>query len=230
MTELSIIIPAYNEESVIVEALKEISNTLTGRDYQILVVDDGSTDKTAKLVKGIDMKRVKLIQLEKNKGKGAAIRKGVMQAKGELILFTDADQSTSIDHLFLFLEEIETCDIVIGSRTLPKSKISKKQPLYKHILGKLGNLVIRLTLKLPYTDTQCGFKLFKRKAAKEIFNKLSFEGWSFDFEVLKIADKKGYKVKEIPVTWENNPDTAVKLSDYLETLKSLFLIKKRHDS
>ena len=230
MLKLSIIIPAYNEEDRIKSGLEEIDKNLSGKDYEILVVDDGSTDKTGEIVKNIDIEKVNLIQLKENKGKGAAVKEGVMRSSGEYILFTDADQSTSIDHVHKFLKEIKSYDIVIGSRSLPKSKITKKQPLYKRILGQLGSIIIRTTLNIPYKDTQCGFKLFRSAIAKEIFNEISCSGWAFDFEVLKIANNRGYKVKELPVVWENNPNTKVNLKDYLETLRNLFfIIKSQND-
>lgn len=228
MPKLSVIIPAYNEEDKIKSGLEEIDKKLSGKDYEILVVDDGSTDNTAKIVRDTNIKKVNLIQLKKNKGKGAAVREGVMQSRGEYVLFTDADQSTPIDHIFEFLREIKSHDIVIGSRALPESAIVKKQPLVKRILGHLGSIIIRLILKLPYKDTQCGFKLFKSRVAKEIFNEISCLGWAFDFEVLKIADNRGLRVKEMPVVWKDNPDTKVNFKDYLIVLKKLFLIKKRY--
>ena len=224
--KLSIIIPAYNEENVICSTLEEIQGALDNNN-EIIVVDDGSTDKTSDLVIE-NFPNVKLIRISKNKGKGAAVKKGVMNASGDLILFLDADGSTPFHHVFDFLETIKNYDIVIGSRTLPESNIIKKQPLYKVFLGKCGNLLIRFILNINYSDTQCGFKMFRRDSAREIFSKLQCNKWAFDFEVLKIAQLKNMSVKEIPVSWKNDPNTNVSFLDYFTTLKNLIEIKLRY--
>jgi dolichyl-phosphate beta-glucosyltransferase len=228
--KISIIIPAYNEEkiinSTIIDIKKKIKNN--GLDYEIIVVDDGSSDNTSEIVNNMKEEGVMLIKLKTNQGKGGAVKAGIYKSSGDFLLYTDADNSTSIDHLFDFLPYIKEYDIIIGSRSLPKSKIIIKQPLYKIVIGKIGAILIKKILDLDYHDTQCGFKLFNSKIAKEIFKEVDCSRWAFDFELLKIAKIKKIKVKEMPVTWINNFDTKVKMIDYIETLKSLFIIWKKY--
>ncbi len=229
--EISIIIPAYNEEKNIESTIGEIRRELKGKkfNYEIVVVDDGSTDNTCDKVKTIKDPNIRLIRFVKNKGKGEALKAGLLAANEKLRLYTDADNSTSITHLFDFLPHIQGYDIIIGSRGLPKSKIDKRQPFYKEILGKSGNLLIRKILKLSYADTQCGFKLFTKEAVEKVIPEARCSGWGFDFEILKIAEIKKIRVKELPITWKNSPDSAVGFFDYFKTLKSLLKIKKRYD-
>lgn len=231
-TDLSIIIPAYNEEKVILSTVNDIVSTLNKNrkkcNYEIIVIDDGSIDNTAKLIKDIQINNVKLIQFLKNKGKGAAVKKGMLSANGEFCLYTDADNATPVNNLLHFEKYINSYDVIIGSRVLPESTIIKKQPLYRIIIGRVGNFLIRKILKINYFDTQCGFKLFTKKAVKKVFPKVHSSGWAFDFEVLKIAEEYGFKIKELPVTWKNNPDSKIKLVDYLKILKDLFFVWKRH--
>ncbi len=229
--KISIIIPAYNEEKNIKATLKCIEHEFKGKffNYEIIVVDDGSTDKTSKLVEEIKTPNIKLIKLDKNKGKGKAVKTGLMKAEGALCLYTDADNSTPITHLFDFLPYLQEYDIIIGSRSLPKSKITKRQPFYKEFLGKGGNLLIKKFLKLNYKDTQCGFKLLKKNVVKKVIPQLQCPRWGFDFELLKASEIEGFKIKELPITWRNNSKSAVSFFDYFKTLKNLLEVRKKYD-
>ena len=228
--EISIIIPAYNEERNIESTLAEIDERMSSSSltYKIIVVDDGSTDKTAKLVRKLNIKNLKLISFPKNKGKGRAVKAGMLASRGKWRLQMDADNSTKIEELFNFLEHTDKFDIIIGSRVLPESKIIKRQPFYRILMGRLGSFLTRRILKIEQKDTQCGFKLFSKEAAEKIFPKTISEGWALDFEVLFLAKKAEFKVKEVPVTWSDDRVSSVKIPNYLETLGELFTVREVH--
>lgn len=229
---LSIIIPAYNESERLPLTLVDMDKRLAGvkYSYEIIVVNDGSTDNTAEIVKKMAaaVKNLKLIDNRVNQGKGGVVKQGMLLAKGEYRLFTDADNSVSIDHFDRMVPYLsasggsdkskgEVYDVVIGSRAVKGSKLEPPQPFYRQILGKVGNLQIQI-LNLPgIWDTQCGFKAFSEKAAEKIFSVSKINGWGFDIEALALARHFGYKIKEIPVLWINNTQSKVKLSAYLKT-------------
>jgi len=213
---LSIVIPAYNEEDRIGTSLTKIYNFLKKRnyDFEIIVVDDGSKDKTLNLLSEYSQNIPNLIVLknESNQGKGFSVKKGVLNSKGDIILFTDADLSTPIgelDKLIYWLDE--GYPISIGSRDLPESQVNRHQAWYREFMGKIFNRIIRLILNLDYHDTQCGFKCFRNDAALEIFKGLRLCGFSFDVEMLFIAKHRGIKVKEVPIRWHNSPESKVKI-------------------
>jgi len=220
---LSVVIPAYNEEKRIGKTLLATNEYLTKQsyDYEILVVNDGATDNTAKVVTDLtsQVKNLKLIDNKENHGKGWVVKQGMLEAKGDIRLFTDADNSTSIDqfgNMIPFLNE--GYDIVIGSRRVEGSKIAVHQPFYKELLGRLGNLWIRIFAVGGIGDTQAGFKAFTAKAAEIVFNKTTIVMWGFDFEALAIAKKHKLKIKEMPIAWINDAISHVKLSSYIKTL------------
>ena len=221
---LSVIIPAYNEEKRISETLKSIDGYLSRQnyDYEILVVSDGSKDGTSNLVRGLgsDIKGLRLIDNKENHGKGYVVRQGMLDAKGDLRLFTDADNSTSIEHLDKFLPYInEGFDVVIGSIAVAGHKVaSGSEPLWRRILGKVGNLFIQIMAVPGVYDTQRGFKLFTEKAVQDIFPKLTITRWGFDVEVLALARKFGHKIKELPVDWKNDPNSKVGIKAYVQVL------------
>ncbi len=221
---LSVIIPAYNEEKRIGETLKSIDAYLRRQnyDYEIIVVSDGSKDETARLVRGLEteIKGLRLIDNPDNHGKGYVVKQGMLEARGDLRLFTDADNSTSIDHLDKFIPYInEGFGVVIGSIAVAGHKVaSGSEPIWRRVLGKLGNLFIQIIAVPGVYDTQRGFKLVTAKAAQQIFPKLTITGWGFDIEMLALARKYGYKIKELPVDWKNDPNSKVGLKAYIQVL------------
>jgi len=206
---ISIVIPAFNEEKRILPTLELVDNYLSRQDYksEIIVVDDGSSDNTVDIVKAFiqDNKSINILLNGKNRGKGFSVKNGILSAKGEYIFFTDADLSTPI-------EEIEKClpflkqenDIVIGSRGLVDSEIVVHQPWYRELMGKTFNVFVSSILMKGITDTQCGFKGFKKETVKPIFDNCLVEGFSFDVEIIYLAKKNGFIIKEIPVKWTNS--------------------------
>ncbi len=204
--DLSIVIPAYNEEKRILETLNRITDYFKNRSevYEIIVVNDGSTDKTKELIEDFLKKNNFMSQI--------AVRTGVLSSIGELILFTDADLSTPIEEYEKLLSYIRNgYDIAIGSRALKESKIVVRQPFYREIAGKAFNKVVQLLTVKGINDTQCGFKLFKGDVGREIFSKCNLNGFSFDFEFLFYAKKLNYKIIEVPVIWMHREHSKVKL-------------------
>jgi dolichyl-phosphate beta-glucosyltransferase len=231
--DISVVIPAYNEERRILPTLEKAYGYFRTEipDFEIIVVDDGSKDKTAGIAEKFSGRypRVKLLRHEKNRGKGAAVRTGVMASKGKLVLFSDADLSTPVDETEKMKKAIdEGCDVVIASRALEGSDIVIPQPLYRRFIGRIFPCFVRLVVMRNFRDTQCGFKLFKGEAAKTLFADLETEGFAFDVEILYRAVRRGMKVKEVPVSWENSDISRVNLlRDPFRMLTSLFLIKRR---
>jgi dolichyl-phosphate beta-glucosyltransferase len=213
---ISVIIPAYNEEQRIVPTVRRISEYLKDnwRDYEIVIVDDGSTDGTAKAVEELSggLPNVSLLRSEKNRGKGSAVKKGVLLSRGELLLISDADLSTPIEEVEKLLPFMdEGFDIVIGSRGLGASEIDVRQPWYREGMGKTFNVLVRVLLMGGIKDTQCGFKLFRGDVARNVFEKSRIEGFSFDVEVLFLAGKMGCGIKEVPIRWINSPASKVRI-------------------
>jgi dolichyl-phosphate beta-glucosyltransferase len=227
---LSIIIPAYNEAERIPKTLLSIDKYLSqaGFSYEIIVVNDGSKDRTAEVVNKMRemIKNLNLIDNSVNQGKGGVVAQGMLAAKGTIRLFTDADNSTPIDQIEKFFPYFkEGYDVVIGSRATKDAEVAIKQPFYRQILGRLGNLVIRLLAVPNIKDTQCGFKAFTEEAAEKIFPQLTIKRWGFDIEVLVIARLLGYRIKEVGVRWINDPHSKVKASAFLEVLTEVVKIR-----
>ena len=213
---LSVVIPAYNEEQRIGESLTKTDDYLKkqGYDFELIVVDDGSNDKTVDLLKTYSRKITNLVILENeiNHGKGYSVRNGILASKGDIVLFTDADFSTPIEEVDKLLHWLENgYQIAIGSRAMPESQIKIYQAWYRQLMGKSFNKFIQLVLNLDYYDTQCGFKCFQRDAALEVFKALKSCRFSFDVEVLYIAKHLGLKVKEVPICWYNSAGSKVRL-------------------
>lgn len=235
---LSVVIPAYNEATRLPITLVDIDKKLSEMNlpsYEILVVSDGSKDATADIVERFKplVKNLRLIANLENHGKGFVVREGMLQAKGEIRIFTDADNSTTIDQ-FLKMKPFfdEGAQIVIGSRTIKGAELDPPQPILKRILGKAGNLFIQLVAVSGIWDTQCGFKAFRRTAAEDIFSRTTIDRWAFDIEALALARKLGYEIKEVPVYWKNDINSHVKLSSYFqvlwETVKIAYRIRKNN--
>lgn len=230
---LSVIIPAYNEEKRLPKTLNEIDNYLSGQDYsyEIIIVNDGSKDKTAQIVRELSqkIKNLKLIDNKENHGKGYVVRQGMLEAKGEYRLFTDADNSTSLNQIEKMWPEFEKgYDIVIGSRDIKGAILDPPQSfLRKIILGKGFRILTQIICGTwGIYDTQCGFKCFKDSCAKDIFPRCQINRFAFDPEILIIAKKLGYKIKEIPVYWKNNPESKVKIKSVFNMFFDLFRIRK----
>jgi dolichyl-phosphate beta-glucosyltransferase len=217
---LSIVVPAYNEERRLPALLE-----LLGRDahriaaaagfrlHEVIVVDDGSTDGTAALLaRDEDRRDLRIIRFPQNRGKGAAVRAGMLAATGSFALLTDVDMSTPLDDLPRLSGALDGgVDVAIGSRSLPASTILVRQPPYRELAGKTFNWLLRLATGLPFRDTQCGFKLFRLETARMLFERQTVEGFAFDAELCVIAQKLGLRVVECPVRWTNNPETRVTL-------------------
>lgn len=236
---LSVIIPAYNEEGRLPNMLKNAIQFLGQKSFQseIVVVDDGSSDQTFQTASFLlssqssqnQLVSYQLIKNSRNLGKGQSIRNGVAKARGFLILFTDADNSTPIEELDRFLPLIKPqgkYDLIIGSRHLKESSILIHQPWHRKLLGRSANLLIQLLLLPGISDTQCGFKLFNGNVAKDLFAKTFLPRWGFDMEILFLARKLGYHILEVPVTWLNSSTSRLRpIKDSLKTLKELLEIK-----
>ena len=205
----SIIIPAYNESQRIIASLDKILAYATEQNWgaEIIVVNDGSRDNTAELVRDYAKTHpmVKLIENPGNRGKGYTVRNGMMQAHGDILLFTDADLSSPIEESRKLFAAIDKgADVTFGSRWLQAELQTERQPLYRQVFGRIFNLLLRIILGLKYKDTQCGFKAFTRKAANQIFSRQMIDRWGFDPEILFLAEKYGYKVSEVPVEWAHD--------------------------
>ncbi len=232
MFSVSIIIPAYNEEKRLPDTIEKIIDFVNKYklNAEIIVINDGSTDKTAEIVLKYNKNNIRLINNEKNMGKGFCINRGVMESKNEIILFSDADLSTPIEFLIPFLKNHEMgYDIVIASRACKGAEKKIKQPFIRDTMGKIFNIFVRTILGLNIKDTQCGFKSFKNNIAKDVFSKQTIFDFGFDPEILFIAQKKGYKIKEHPVEWYNSEGTKVKaIKDSFKMFFELFKIKKNY--
>jgi len=233
---LSVIIPAYKESHRIGKNLLEIESFLSSKNfsYEILVVVDGSPDDTAEVARGYadKVKNLRVIANLENHGKGFVVRQGLLEAKGELSLFLDADGSTSITHLDSFLPEFEKGnDVVIGSRDIEGAFVQIHQPKYREIMGDMGNWAIRIVLGLwSYPDTQCGFKMLNAKAAEAVANRMVVDRFGFDFEMIILAKKMGFKIKQMPVRWLNEEGSSVGLTGpngFIQVLIDLFKTRLR---
>ncbi len=229
---ISIIIPAYNEENRITSTLEKVSGYLEGRTWdfaEVLVVDDGSSDATPAIAGHFHTlnPRVRLLRNPGNRGKGYAVRHGMLEAKGEWALFTDADLSTPIESLDRLFEaaEAKQAAAAIGSRALDRSLIGVHQSAFRENAGRLFNLCTRLITGLPFADTQCGFKLFETRAAREVFRRQRLKRFGFDAEVLFICRRLGHCVVEVPVRWNNAEGTKVTLLGGLGPFLDLLRIR-----
>lgn len=204
--ELSIIIPAYNEAERIGPTLERVLAYLAEKlpESEVLVVDDGSKDRTCEVVEAIarDAPRLRLLRQPRNRGKGAAVRRGALEAKGAHVLFCDADLATPIEEVEKLMPFVrEGYDVVIGSRALDASDIRARQPRLRETMGKTFNVIVQMLAMRGIRDTQCGFKLFTRKAADRLFPLQTIDGFAFDVELLVLAQKLGLRVREVPVVW-----------------------------
>ncbi|OGN03020.1 MAG: hypothetical protein A2655_02510 [Candidatus Yanofskybacteria bacterium RIFCSPHIGHO2_01_FULL_43_42] len=233
---LSVIIPAKNEEKNIKKTVMEVYSYLSGKniDYEIIVAENNSTDKTVEVVKSLmsgipTLQLLELVVKTKKPSKGYAVKQGMLKAKGDLRLFMDADNSTTVDHIEKAMPYFDQgYSVVIGSIGLEEAKIAAgSEPFWRKLFGKAGNLFIQAVVLPGISDTQRGFKIFTAKATKDIFSKITMYGWAFDVEALALARKFGYKIKEIPINWNNDPHTVShpRLLDYLRFLAETVKIR-----
>lgn len=229
--ELSIVIPAYNESARIEHALDRVMSCVAeqGWNAEVLVVDDGSSDNTAAIVQRWmqGYPRLHLIQNPGNRGKGYSVRNGLLQAAGDIVMFTDADLSAPMEEAERLIAAIhDGADVAIGSRWLDRARQTIHQPLYRQFFGRCFNWITRTVMGLPFKDTQCGFKAFKRPVAQVIFRLQTIERWGFDPEILFIAQKLGYEIREVPVTWGHDERSRISyLKDGLKMLQDMARIR-----
>jgi dolichyl-phosphate beta-glucosyltransferase len=229
--DLSIIIPSYNEEARLPETLRRIAEylpTLRLRT-EVLVVDDGSTDRTAAVAESFQGKLtgLRVFSNGTNRGKGYSVRHGMLEAQGDMVLFTDADLSAPIEEAEKLLTPLNNgYDVAIGSRAMDRSLISTRQSIFRETAGIIFNKIVRMVLRLPFVDTQCGFKAFRRERCRIIFEQQRIEGFGFDPELLYLARHYGLRAIEIPVRWGHSEATKVNmLGDSLKMFGDIFTIR-----
>ena len=224
--DLSVVVPAFNEAARLPRTVARLEHHLAARSYEIVIVDDGSTDGTVEAARAAARRELTVLRNEGNRGKGYSVRRGMLAARGARRLMSDADLSTPIEEL----GRLEACldaghDVAIGSRALEGSRIEVRQPWYREGMGRLFNVFVR-TLALPgLHDTQCGFKLFSGSAAEAVFSAARLDGFSFDVEALFIARHLGYRIVELPVVWRNDAATRVGLLGGFRAFPDLLRIR-----
>lgn len=217
---LSIVIPAYNEAERLPPTLRRICSYLEGRrtaqegqgsvqGFEVIVVDDGSQDGTVAAAEAVGHPAVRVLALGRNRGKGAALKSGVGGSRGEQVLLCDADLSTPIEDLERLERQLGDAQVVLGSRATAESNVTRRQPPYRELMGKTFNLLIRALGMTGIRDTQCGFKLLDGRVARELFAQLTVERFAYDVELVLLARRRGYRVAEVGVTWENSPSSRV---------------------
>jgi dolichyl-phosphate beta-glucosyltransferase len=227
----SIVIPAYNESGRIPATLRSVLDCIHVHNWsaEIIVVDDGSRDATAEVVRAIAAQapEVRLVQNPGNRGKGYSVRNGMLQALGEVVMFTDADLSAPMEEAEgLFASIADGADIAIGSRWLERTRQTIRQPLYRQFFGRCFNAVTRMIMGLHFADTQCGFKAFTRKAAQTVFQLQTIERWGFDPEILFIGLKRGFRIDEVPVSWAHDERTRMSyLKDGMRMLQDIAIVR-----
>jgi len=230
---LSVIFPAYNEAERLAKTLPRVLDFLRSQKYEseILLVDDGSQDQTVTtaeaLLKGFPHK---VLRQPRNRGKGAAVKRGMLAGMGRFLLFSDADLSTPIEEVEGFLKELESgYQVVIGSRAMQTSDILERQPFWREWMGRIFNFCARTLAFRNIRDSQCGFKAFSQKAAQDLFSRQKLERFSFDVEVIYLAQKLGYRILEKPVAWRNSAQSKVSvLRDSLNMFLDLLRIRWMH--
>lgn len=224
--DLTIVIPAYNEENRLGSSLQRILDYLAERDgtFEILVVDDGSEDRTASVVAELAHRHILLLQQPENRGKGAALKRGVLASRGTRVLLCDADLSTPIEDLETLEARADEAEVVLGSRAVSGSRITQRQPRYRELMGKTFNRILRTLALVSEQDTQCGFKLLRGDVARELFADLTIERFAFDVELVCLARDRGFRVVEQGVRWQDSPSSRVhpvrdSLNMFLDVLK-----------
>jgi glycosyltransferase involved in cell wall biosynthesis len=227
---LSIVIPAFNEERRLPATLERIADYMgkNGRLTEVIVVDDGSQDRTAAVAESFRdrIPDLRVVSNGRNRGKGYSVRHGMQEARYEIVLFTDADLSAPIEEADKLIAALETTDVAIGSRALDRSLIAVHESRFREFAGIIFNKIVRIVLRLPFVDTQCGFKAFRRERCRIIFGQQRIERFGFDPELLYLARHQGLTAAEIPVRWAHSPATKVNmLRDSLLMFLDIFTIR-----
>ncbi len=214
--QLSIVIPAYDEADRLPPTLDRVCSYFSserrwtaGRDFEVVVVDDGSRDRTAEVAEAFTNRGVRTLRQGQNRGKGAALKAGVLATRGERVLLCDADLSTPIEDLERLEPGLSDAQLVFGSRATAGSNVTQHQPLHRELMGKVFNLIIRALGITALKDTQCGFKLLVGDVARQLFSQLTVERFAFDVELVWLARRSGFEVREVGVNWANSPATRV---------------------
>jgi dolichyl-phosphate beta-glucosyltransferase len=228
ISSLSVVIPVYNGAAMILDTINDIQAYLnaTGIDYEIIVADDGSTDGTDRVAAG--RADVRLLRRDQNRGKGDAVRRGMLAAKHNWAVFTDVDNATTMDHLERFAPATTDHDVITASRKMAGAKIIQRQPFSRRLSGSAFRILVGALFSPGVGDTQCGFKLFRANAARDVFSRQTLDGFAFDVEILVIAKQLGFNITEIPIDWNNQDDTRVALGRHSSQMfKDLFRIKRQ---
>lgn len=228
--DLSIVIPSFNEELRLPATLERIAGYLStlGGETEILVVDDGSKDRTAAVAESFrrTLPTLRVISNGVNRGKGFSVRRGMLEARGRVVLFTDADLSAPIDEAPKLIEALQNYDVAIGSRALDRGLITVHETRFREFAGIVFNRIVRVILRLPFVDTQCGFKAFRRERCQILFEQQRIERFGFDPELLYLARHHGLRTVEIPVRWGHSPATKVNmLRDSIQMFIDVFTIR-----
>jgi dolichyl-phosphate beta-glucosyltransferase len=231
MIELSLVIPAYNEEHRLPAAVNELRRYMDGsaRTTEVLLVQNGSRDATLQVAEAAAAEdaRFRVMDLGQQRGKGLAVRAGVLEARGELVLFCDADFSMPVNQIDRIVNVLEQgADVAIASREVRGSQRIGEPP-HRHLMGRVFNFVVRALAVPGIEDTQCGFKGFRRDAAQDLFRQQRIDGWSFDVEILMLARRRGYRIREVPITWVYDPASRVSpAKDTLRMVREILMIRR----
>ena len=224
---LSIVIPAHNEEKRLPSTLEQVLRFLDEQSFtsEVIIVENGSSDRTLEVSREFAQKHETVRMIQSERGKGAAVKRGMLEAQGEYRFMCDADLAMPVEEIVKFIPPaLEGFDIAIASREA-KGAVRYNEPAYRHLGGRGINFIIQMLILPGMNDTQCGFKCFSAKATDDIFRLQTLSGWSFDIELLYIARKHGYRVKEIPIHWYHNLETKVSaLRDALKMITDIFQI------
>ncbi|HMB53221.1 MAG TPA: dolichyl-phosphate beta-glucosyltransferase [Thermoanaerobaculia bacterium] len=229
--DVSVVIPAYDEAARLGATLDRVTGWLAGRggSWEVLVVDDGSRDATVEVAEAHAGRGVRVLRQPENRGKGAALRAGVLASRGDRVLLTDADLSTPIEELEKLEAHAGEAALVVGSRAVPESEIPVRQPLYRELMGKTFNLLVRIFAVGGISDTQCGFKLIDGDVARSLFADMTIDRFAYDVELVWLAKKRGHQVREVGVVWVNEPNSKVDpVRDSLRMLWDVVTLRWRH--
>jgi dolichyl-phosphate beta-glucosyltransferase len=228
---ISVVVPAYNEEAAIAATVKALREWLEahGEPWEVLVVDNASEDRTAEVMRELaDGERVRLLRNERNRGKGYSMRRGMLEATGELRLHCDADCATSLPSLPHMLELVREYDVVVGSRLAEGAQVGRRQHLRRRLAGRSFQQLCRLVLREPTTDLYCGFKLWRGRAAADAYSRTRIEGWIFDAEVLAMARALGYRICETGIVWTDREGSRVRMGRILLPVLRELVAARRH--